>query len=1513
MRLLSIRLSYALLIFAAILLSRQAWSQVAIGTSGTNPTPNANAVLLLEGNGSQGLIIPVGDRNSVATPTKGMIIFDTNQVYFYNGSGWAAAGGGSGSSLININGNTITVGSGTTSINLAQGFSNSANGFLYWNGTAWQQAQFTLPASTQALVYNPITSSWGFQALGAAATGNLTTTTSGLTITGGTNAVNGIGGATINIQNASTTQNGLLTSTDFNTFNGKLGSSSTATGDLSGTFGSPVVAKIQGRAVFNQAPTNGQVLKWNSSLTQWEPGPDNVGSGVSVPLNSGEIMAGVSGINTAVTVGLDASLNSTNGNITVQGLRGRPISNAAVLNNSVYQYSTGTNQWEPVVLSGSLPALSANQLVSNNGSNVAINVGGDIDLSVSGLTGLFTIKNNTTTGANIINSINSNTNPGVFINGAQVNPDFVGQNISTTGKLTTGTAGAFAVNPAGNIIKINGATTSFPAANAAGVLTNDGAGTLTWNPSSGFSTNNVIPRGNGSGLVSSTIQDNGTTASIGTVPDPNKKLIVSNSTTGILHSIYGLNSQVGAGSSIGIGGEASGSTNTNFGVYGTAFGSGTGATGVFGSATGTTGINYGIYGTASGAPTNWAGYFLGNAAITGNLFLASGTAPSPTTDKLYNVGGSLFWNGTNISSGGSGWSFVGNPSRVDGAPGVGTNYIGTTDNVPLNFMVNNQRSGRIDPALFSTFFGFSSGQNNSSASNTGFGNFTLAANTSGAGNTAVGTSSLSSLTTGNNNTAVGNGALFNNVTGSSNAAFGNAALSNSTNASGNTAMGTGSLQFTTTGNGNTAMGQSTLSANSTGGANTAVGSRALSNNTASNNTAVGNDALFANTSAGDNAAFGVLSLAFNTAAQNTGLGAYSLQSNTTGADNAGVGNSVLLLNTTGSQNTAVGSLAGRTTTPANANTTGSANTFIGYASGPGVATQLSNATSIGANAKVNASNTIQLGDAAVTTVNVGTGTTAKLVAGGLQITGGTLAANRVLTSDATGNATWQLAGGSLINNTGTRNLFAGLTVPTTGTDNAIFGDLAGNSNTTGSFNVIMGTQAAQLKTTGDLNVIIGWYAGRAGTGTSPPAHQGNTLVGANSGEFTTAGSSINSFFGERSGYKNTTGAGNTFIGDRAGAVFPDAGTFGNTTGSNNTALGTFATMETGALTNATAVGYRAMVSQDNSLVLGSVSGVNGATANTSVGIGTTTPLNPLNVQATLTGTAITTTPVARFGNATLQGNTKIILGTDNVNFGAFSVVTVGANAQTSVLGLGVGNAVSTASQFNLDGLGHVGIGASPSGAVQLYVADGILAGSATFNPAIKGSVNSAGSCITATNTGFGYGFFGQATANGGNSVWTNASDLRLKKNIMPLSNALQNVLKMRGVTFDWRHDEFPNKPLSKRHDIGVIAQEIKEIYPEVVVTDPDGYLAVGYPSLVPVLIEAIKEQQQMINLLKTTDEESKKKIEKLEALIQDFKIENNKLSVDATSTNAKQEREIANLKKQMEEVMRIVGAEAKKK
>ena len=116
---------------------------------------------------------------------------------------------------------------------------------------------------------------------------------------------------------------------------------------------------------------------------------------------------------------------------------------------------------------------------------------------------------------------------------------------------------------------------------------------------------------------------------------------------------------------------------------------------------------------------------------------------------------------------------------------------------------------------------------------------------------------------------------------------------------------------------------------------------------------------------------------------------------------------------------------------------------------------------------------------------------------------------------------------------------------------------------------------------------------------------------------------------------------------------------------------------------------------------------------------------------------------------------------------------------------------------------------------------------------------------------------GDISATGNITAYA-SSDKRLKENIIPIENSLDKIQKLDGVEFDWT-DEYMEKHvgddpdanlLIKKHDVGVIAQQVKEVLPEVVVERKDGYLAVRYEKVVPLLIEAIKELKKEINELK---------------------------------------------------------------
>jgi hypothetical protein len=165
---------------------------------------------------------------------------------------------------------------------------------------------------------------------------------------------------------------------------------------------------------------------------------------------------------------------------------------------------------------------------------------------------------------------------------------------------------------------------------------------------------------------------------------------------------------------------------------------------------------------------------------------------------------------------------------------------------------------------------------------------------------------------------------------------------------------------------------------------------------------------------------------------------------------------------------------------------------------------------------------------------------------------------------------------------------------------------------------------------------------------------------------------------------------------------------------------------------------------------------------------------------------------------------------------------------------------------------------------------GILGEANNLNPTNK-SAGVAGfgggpAFLTALPIGETIGVYGNSIANGANwagyfdgdinvngtgyafNIWA-FSDKRLKKDIEPLTKISDKIGRLKGYTYTFRKDEFKNKNLDDKKHIGFIAQELLEIFPELV-TEKNGFLAVDYLGMVPVLLQGLKEQQQQINELK---------------------------------------------------------------
>ena len=97
------------------------------------------------------------------------------------------------------------------------------------------------------------------------------------------------------------------------------------------------------------------------------------------------------------------------------------------------------------------------------------------------------------------------------------------------------------------------------------------------------------------------------------------------------------------------------------------------------------------------------------------------------------------------------------------------------------------------------------------------------------------------------------------------------------------------------------------------------------------------------------------------------------------------------------------------------------------------------------------------------------------------------------------------------------------------------------------------------------------------------------------------------------------------------------------------------------------------------------------------------------------------------------------------------------------------------------------------------------------------------------------------------------SDGRLKINITPLQNSLDKILQLQGVEYDRTDYE--------KHEIGMVAQEVEKVIPDLVKEDSEGTKILEYQNLTAVLVEAIKEQQEQIDSLKQTVQELSTKLE----------------------------------------------------
>ncbi len=314
----------------------------------------------------------------------------------------------------------------------------------------------------------------------------------------------------------------------------------------------------------------------------------------------------------------------------------------------------------------------------------------------------------------------------------------------------------------------------------------------------------------------------------------------------------------------------------------------------------------------------------------------------------------------------------------------------------------------------------------------------------------------------------------------------------------------------------------------------------------------------------------------------------------------------------------------------------------------------------------------------------------------------------------------------------------------------------------------------------------------------------------------------NYFIGHRAGEAMETGLYNTFIGYEAGmkSYFGDGNIFlGFNTGHENQvgALNIFIGNETG-------YNFTGQDDGEENVFIGNTAGRNVSTVSNSIFIGT---------RAGFMAGANTYSNTFVGDRAGANG----AMGSHNTLIGA-SAGFHSTGEYNTYLG-------SYAGQANYTGSNNVFIGysagSSETGNNKLFIDN-----SGTSTPLIWGDFLNRKVVINGnlTNNINNRTFFSNGSA-GGTGAWWNDSDERLKKNITTIPNALEKVLKLRGVNYEWKDPNSTEKGVL----MGFIAQEAENVIPEVVSKESSSY-SMQYAPITAVLVEAMKEQQKQIETLK---------------------------------------------------------------
>jgi trimeric autotransporter adhesin len=459
--------------------------------------------------------------------------------------------------------------------------------------------------------------------------------------------------------------------------------------------------------------------------------------------------------------------------------------------------------------------------------------------------------------------------------------------------------------------------------------------------------------------------------------------------------------------------------------------------------------------------------------------------------------------------------------------------------------------------------------------------------------------------------------------------------------------------------------------------------------------------------------------------------------------------------------------------------------------------------------------------------------------------------------------------------------FLGTNAGTTATnaDNSNFlGQLAGDAATNASNANFLGNNAGGQAANASSSNFLGLDAGRQATSASNSNFLGSSagftatnaansnFLGYSAGAYATNASSSN-FLGLNAGISATNAADSNFIGNNAGNSATNA--------SSSNFLGLAAGDSAANADTSNFLGYytgQSATNANNSNFLGQFAGAYTTNANNSNFLGPNAGIYAINVSSSNflgpnAGNSATDAANSNFlgnsaGNYTANAQYSTLIGyqaglnstydyalgikSNNIIIGTNITLPDGTSNAINLGGLifGTGSySTTTGDPFSGSSNGRVGIN-QPNPQFNFDVSG---SGRYTNGLTVSGSTTITGSLGVGTT---GSAVVGRIDAS--NDVVAFAtSDINLKENLKPIANALYKLDNIQGYTFDWKQDE----KLVSQHgftgrDIGVIAQEIEEILPEVVTTRDSGYKAVKYEKIVPFLIQCIKELKDEIEELK---------------------------------------------------------------